>query len=149
MIGIRERKVIQIWLLTHGQFAYCSELNIMWTICVSNLIHTCESRPTVKSMMKKRTDQSWGIGSWDSASGYTINAIPGPAINKTQIINSSKFFNVLFLNPTSRIHKLRNDSSQRNLFQKSDIWYVTFQLIYFILLEHNVQLYYIYIYIRH
>lgn len=45
----------------------------------SPMLVNCESRPTVRSIKKKRTDQSGEMGSLDRASGYAMNAKPNPA----------------------------------------------------------------------
>ena len=50
----------------------------------SHIIRTWLSRPTVNNIKKKRTDHSCGIGNVDNASGYTMNAIPGPVENIEQ-----------------------------------------------------------------
>lgn len=39
----------------------------------------CESRPTVRSMKKNKTDHRGEMGSLDRASGYAMNARPNPA----------------------------------------------------------------------
>ena len=50
-----------------------------------HIIRTWLSRPTVNNIKKKSTDHSCGIGNVDNASGYTMNAIPGPV----EILNNS------------------------------------------------------------
>lgn len=46
---------------------------------VPELTITKVSAPSVKSVRKKRTDQSGEMGSRERASGYATNISPGPA----------------------------------------------------------------------
>ena len=44
-----------------------------------------ESKPRVRSMIKKRRDQNWGAGILVNASGYTSKTKPGPSFTTSSI----------------------------------------------------------------
>ena len=47
-----------------------------------SIMENCEPKPRVSIMMKKKTDHSGATGIFDSASGYTMKARPGPETAK-------------------------------------------------------------------